>query len=419
MMKIIVLGAGLSGMIAGRELSREHDVTILEKEDHTGGLASSFAIEGQYIPKFYHHVIASNAYTIRELERYGLMKETAWKRISMEIGISGRLYNIRNPLDLIQIPGASLWAKFRFGLFGLYTLFFMNPDTIPDDKAAQEYLYEQCGKEATDFFWWNLYGRNKFNVPLEQLSARQFAYRLYEKEVYEKFTFPPTGIQGMLEGIEKTLKDRRAEIHLNTAIAHIDLKGKKVVLSSGKTFHYDVLINSIPMPEFLKVAYGLPEAYAANLRRIRYCPAVCMCFATRKFLKKGVYWMNLFGERIHIIIQHSVLADKYRDKISWVIRYGGSEEDLNKSEDEIKKLYVQDLEHYFDNMEIVWFKIFRTPYAEPIWDKSYTGYSPGYETPTPSLFMTGVQVMFPKIRDQNTALESGYEVAQRVRSHFP
>lgn len=418
-MKIVILGAGLSGMIAGRELSKNHEVTILEKAECTGGLASSFEIEGQHIPKFYHHVISSNAYTIRELERYDLLKEAVWKRIKMNIGIFGRFYNTRNPLELIQMPGASLWAKFRFGLFGIYTLFFMNPNNIPDDETAKKYIYKYCGKEATDFFWWNLYGRNKFNIPLEQISAKQFAHRLYEKEVYDKFTFPPSGIQGMLEGIEKTLKDRRVEICLNTTITQIDLKEKKVLLSSGKIFKYDIIINSIPMPEFLKVAYGLPKDYAANLKQIRYCPAVCMCFATKKFLKKGIYWMNLFGEHIHIIIQHSVLIDKYKNKVSWAVRYGGSEEDIYKSEDEIQRLYLKDLEKYFDNVEIAWYKIFRTKYAEPIWDKSYAEYSPGYETPIPSLFMTGVQVMFPRIRNQNTALESGFEVAKRVRSRFP
>ena len=350
-MKIVVLGAGLSGMVAARELGANHEITVLEKEDFVGGLASSFERDSQYIPKFYHHAIASNNYTIAELDSFGLLETAQWQRIKMSIGISEKLYNIRNPIDLLTMPGASLWAKFRFGLFGLYSLFFMNPDKIPDNKNAKEYMYRCCGKEATDFFWWNLYGRNKFNIPLEQISAKQLVHRLNEKEVSDKFTFPPAGFEVMLDGIKGQLKQQGVDLRLNAAISNINLEQKRVQLSSGEVFEYDVLINSIPIPEFLEVTTGLPEDYKTGLKKLRYCPAVGMCFGTREFLKKGVYWMNFFGEHIHLVMQHSVLIDKYKEKVSWVIRYGGSEEDLDKSEDEIQQLYFSNLGKYFPDME--------------------------------------------------------------------
>ncbi len=395
-MKIVILGAGLSGMVAARELSAGNEVTILEKEDFVGGLASSFEKDGQYIPKFYHHVIASNKYTIAELERFGLLTGAQWKRIKMSIGVSGSLYNIHNPLELVSMPGASLWAKFRFGLFGLYSLFFMNPDRIADDKSAKEYMYRCCGREATDFFWWHLYGRNKFNIPLEQISAKQLVHRLNEREVYDKFTFPPAGLEVMFDGIKGQLEQQGTGLRLNAVISKINFKEKKLRLCSGETFEYDVLINSIPVPEFLKVAEGVPEDYAANLRRLRYCPAVGICFGTKEFLKEGVYWINFFEERIHLVMQHSVLIDKYKEKVSWVIRYGGSEEDLDKPEDQIQKLYFDDLRRYFPNMEVTWSRVFKARYAEPVYDKD----------------------TFPKIRTQNTAIESGFEVVKHVRSCF-
>ena len=420
-MKIIILGAGLSGMAAAKSLAEHssNEIIILEKAPYSGGLASSFHMEGEEIPKFYHHIVRSNKFTIAELDRFGLMKDADWKKVKVSIGIKNNIYKIQNPWELFKLPGASLWAKFRFGLFGLYTLFIMNPDKIPDEANAKDWLYKFCGKEATDFFWWNLYGRNKFNIPLDQIAAKQFAHRLWEKEIYDDFMFPKKGLQPMVDGFEKELREKGVNIRLKTSIININLNTKTVSLETGEKLKYDILINSIPVPEFLKVQQGLPEDYKANLEKLRYCPAVGMCFATKEFLKPGVYWINLFGERVQVIMQHSVLIDKYNHKVSWLIRYGGAEEDLNKTDDEIRKLYLADIKKYFPSAEIVWDKVFKERYAEPVYDKDYVKYAPTYTTPIDSLYMTGIQVTFPKIRNQNVALESGYKVAELVKSRFP
>jgi len=420
-MKIVILGAGLSGMAAAKSLAehKSNEITILEKAPYAGGLASSFHMEGEEIPKFYHHIVRSNKFTIAELERFGLMKDADWKKIKVSIGIKNKVYNIQNPFELLKLPGASLWAKFRFGLFGLYTLFIMNPNNIPDEMNAKDWLYKFCGKEATDFFWWNLYGRNKFNIPLDQIAAKQFAHRLWEKEVYDDFTFPKKGLQLMVDGMEKELVEKGVNIRLKQKIIGINLTNKTVSLETGEKIKYDVLINSIPVPEFLKVQKGLPEDYKANLEKLRYCPAVGMCFATKEFLKPGVYWINLFGERIQVIMQHSVLIDKYKNKVSWLIRYGGAAEDLGKSDEEIRKLYLADIKKYFPTAEIVWDKVFKEKYAEPVYDKDYVKYAPTYTTPVDSLYMTGIQVTFPKIRNQNVALESGYKVAEIIKARLP
>lgn len=416
-MRVVVLGAGLAGMCAAERLASAAEVTVLEKESYVGGLASSFEVDGEWIPKHYHHVVASNTHTISLLKRFGC-KDSVWQRIKVVIGTQGKTYNIQKPLQLLRLPGCSLWGKFRFGLFGLYTIFLMNPDNIPDGMNAKEWLYKYCGKEATDFFWWNLYGRNKFNIPLDQIAAKQFAHRLWEKEVYDKFTFPREGLEPMLQGLRTSLEDKKVDLRLKSGIARVDVKKKLVILKSGEEIPYDVLVNTIPVPELLKVQKGFPKDYVERLSKLRYCPAVGMCFATEDWLLPGVYWINLFGERVHVVMQHSVLADKYRHKVSWLIRYGGSEEDLGKSDEEIERLYFGTLRKFFPAMKVKWRRIFREKYAEPVYDKDYVRYAPGYESPVEGLFHAGIQVTFPKIRNQNVAIESGYRVADIIRKKY-
>ncbi len=417
--KVFILGGGVSGLAAATKLldTKKCDVTLLEKADHLGGLAASFEMEGEQIPKFYHHIVRSNKTTIKYLTQFGAMQNAKWKRVKIAILKDGKTYELTKPWEFLSIKGVSLYAKIRFALFGLYVIFKKKCPTIPADMNAQEWLYRYCGKEATDFFWWNLYGRNKFNIPLSKIAAAQFAQRLWEKEGYDLFTFPPKGLDVMIGGFADEIKKKSGKIITNADITHLDVKKKEIIVN-GKKEKYDILINTIPVPEFMKFAKGLSASYVKKIEKLKYCPGVGLCFATEEFLLPKVYWLNIFGERIHVLMQHSVLVDKYNHKVSWCIRYGGSEEDLALSNEEIIKEYTSVIKKYFPTVKFKWIKVFKEKYAEPVYDKDYVTYAPDYKTPVQGLYNAGIQVTFPKIRNQNVALESGEKVAELVKEDY-
>lgn len=421
-MKVIILGGGLSGLAAADKLlDKGFQVEILEGAPFLGGLASSFPMEGEEIPRFNHHIVESNKKTLEYLNRYKLMGKNKWQRIKMGFGVDGKIHNATNPFGLLKFNYLSLWGKFRFGLFGLYTIFILNPEKIDDKLDLDTWMNKYAGREVTEKIWAQLYGRNKFNISLKKISAKQFAHRLYEKEGYDKFTFPVKGMQGMVDGLEKDIKKKGGKIFYPIKIQSLDVKKKIITYSSGIqniTKDYDILINTIPVPELIKFTTGLPKKYVESIKKLRYVPVVGLCWGTKNYPKKDVYWINLIGERVHVIYQHSIIIDKYKSKITWCVRYGGSEEDLYKTDDEIKKLYLEVLYKYFPDMKIKWVKVFREKYAEPIYDKDYAKYAPSYETPVSTLFNAGIQVTFPKIRNMNVALESGEIVAEKIVEKF-
>jgi len=414
----IILGAGLSGLAAADKLlNAGWKVTIIERAPFLGGLASSFEMEGEWIPKYYHHIVRHNTVTQRYLARYGCMENLSWKKVKVAIGVAGRFYNIQNPLDLLRFPNISLWGKLRFGLFGLYTIFFMNPHTIPDDLDAKTWLYTYCGKSATDYIWYNLYGRNKFNIPLERIAAKQFAHRLHEKEVYDDFMFPPKGLQPMIDGLEQDITKKGGIILKSTKLTHVDVI-RKIIKTEQQTLHAHAIINTIPLPELLKITMEFPEDYVAKVSKVHYCPVIGIVFATQELLNKNNYWLNIFGEQVQVVMQHSWLIDKYKNKITWCVRYGGSEQDWNKPDEQIKQEYLDCLRKFFPSLNPVWVKVFREKYSEPVYEKDYTNYMPGIRTPLAGVYMAGIQVTFPKIRNQNTALESGEDAAAAVLEDF-
>jgi len=45
-MKICIVGSGISGLTAGRVLSKDHEVTVYEKQSLIGGIARTKVVEG-------------------------------------------------------------------------------------------------------------------------------------------------------------------------------------------------------------------------------------------------------------------------------------------------------------------------------------------------------------------------------------
>jgi len=249
--KIYILGGGLSGLVAADRLQKEFDVTILEGAPFLGGLASSFKLNGEEIPRFNHHIVKSNTITLRYLKRYNLMGKNKWQRVKMAFGYKDKLYNINNPFGLLKFNYLSFWGKFRLGLFGLYAIFLLNPEKIDNKMDLDSWLNKYAGREVKEKIWKNLYGRNKFNISLKKISAKQFAHRLFEKEGYDLFTYPEKGLQGMIDGLEKDIK-KKVKIYKSTKIIGVDFKNNHVTFDNNGKIHteeFDIIINSIPIIE--------------------------------------------------------------------------------------------------------------------------------------------------------------------------
>ncbi len=354
--KVLIIGGGLAGLAAADKLlDLPYNVTTLEAAPFLGGLASSFPMDGEHIPRFNHHIVKSNTITLAYLRRYSLLGENTWKKIKMAIAVNKKIHNINTPQGLLTFDYLSLAGRIRLGLFGAYLIYLLNPEKIDDHLDAQSWLLRYAGKEVTEKIWHNLYARNKFNIDLAHISAKQFAHRLYEKEGYDDFTFPQKGLQGMIDGLEQDIKEKGGTIHTSIRIQNLDVHKKTIRYTQGndvKNESFDILINTIPVPELLHFTQHLPETYVEQIKKLRYTPVVGICFGTEDFLDPNHYWINFINERVHVLYQHSLLIDKYKSKVTWCIRYGGSEEDRTIPEEEVKEIYLATLRNYFPTMKL-------------------------------------------------------------------
>jgi len=409
-MKVLILGGGLAGMAtADKLLDQKHDVTILEKEKFLGGMSSSFEQDKILIPKHYHHIFYHDRITHYYLKRFGLFNDMTWTRIKMAIAVNKNIYDFTSPLSLLGFDYLSLYGRLRYGLFGAYVLAVMDPAKIKNSLDASAWLKKYAGHEVTNRLFYNLYARNKFNIPLNFISAKQFAFRLKAGEALGKFGYPHAGLHELVNRFEKNLVHRGCKVKKDFRIRSVDVENKVV-----NNIRADLIINTIPPAEFLRVVEGIPKNYASRISKVRYTPCITVAFGTKNFMSRH-YWLNILNERIGMLIQHSRLYDGYPFKVCWASRYGGSEADLKLSDEEIKSAYLSVVKKYFPKAEIVWSRVFREVYAEPVYDKFYAFNNPGYRTPVKGLYNAGISITYPKIRNMNTALESGLIVSEMIR----
>ena len=118
--RVIVIGGGFTGLAAAYELSRQGiEATILEKEAHLGGLASSFLVNGAPLEKFYHHWFNNDREVlslVREIQAEARLRPRLTKT---GILVNQRIYPLSAPLDLLHFTPLSWLNRVRLGLLVL------------------------------------------------------------------------------------------------------------------------------------------------------------------------------------------------------------------------------------------------------------------------------------------------------------
>ena len=91
-MNTAIIGAGLSGLCAGYELSKKGiDVAIFESKN-IGGLASSYHVNDYHIEKYYHHIFRSDETILKLIDELGLNNKLEWLKGTTCYYINGEVH---------------------------------------------------------------------------------------------------------------------------------------------------------------------------------------------------------------------------------------------------------------------------------------------------------------------------------------
>lgn len=423
-MKILILGGGLAGLAAGYEFGkRGNEVTILEKENFLGGLASSYEIEWNgkkfWIPKTYHHILSGDMTTMKFVEELGLGNQFHKKKVKTGFVYKNKIFGFSTPLEILKFP-LPLFDKFKLAKFVFKVSRKKHWDDV-ERMNAKDWIIKEAGEKNFDVFFDQLI-KNKFKRSAEEISAAWFGTRfaVEPSSFLKKFGWIEGGIQPFIEKFAGKIEENGGKIRK-------DVKITKIVKSSGLVEYLDkgqvigekadVILSTIPPEQFLKVIDNPSENIKKGLNDIEYLSCICACIGL-DYSPTEYYWINILDKDVpfDVIFNYTRLFEDLApqgESVIFLITYLRKSDNFwKKSDDEIFETYVKKLGEIFPNCDkkIKWHRITRFENAEAV-------FNPKFKNPPISdgnIYFGGIYRIFPKIRNMASAIESGLEAVDAV-----
>jgi len=280
--KIVIIGGGVAGLAAGMHLARRNfDVSIFERGDNCGGLASGKIIDGniyEYGPHFFH---TNNPHILNEVKEiagselidfkrtilikfmddyfvYPLSIFEVLKKLPKKMVFAAAESLIKNNIKRIfKKPAEENSETLLLKYYGdiLYELFFKNYIYhvwgIYPDEFSPEFAMERIPRISGSIFL------NKIISPVRAKLTRQSADHFVENVDGQLFT-TRIGYRGIINKMAEDIKRNGGRIYLNSEVVGIkvnDKSVKEISVNSGKTCDYkaDALISTIPINKTITI----------------------------------------------------------------------------------------------------------------------------------------------------------------------
>ena len=424
--KILICGGGVAGLTAGHLLSKQgHQITLIEKKKNVGGLAGCFTKNGESIPYAPHQCFKFDKYFLGLVEKF-TCDEMVWLNSKMGIAdmSNGQLWGLTSSIDLLRFDYLPFFHRIRLAFFSMKMLLknLLRMKEALDGINAEDWFRKKLGPVLTEKLIAPMV-KMKFGGSLKEASLSYLLRRMWCQNISARgvYGYPIHGIQPIWEKMANSIRENGGEVLVNTKVSDIEIVNGKVASASYEfpdqkrvQLNPDVVITTMPIPEFISVARGLPELYLDQLKRYRYTPYIGFAFKLRKSLSHHLITLFLnseFGgmnEFSHFTEDKGVLV--------YLFKYIKDESDSfwNLDNSKVYDLAFKEMKKVFPHFDVVWWKIVRTRYAAVLHDRDYYQYKADYKTPISNLFHSGMHVIFPDDRIMDNSIKSGYDVAKFI-----
>jgi monoamine oxidase len=223
-----IAGAGIAGLIAGRELLRAgHTVSLFEGRPRTGGRIHSLEVNGYVVetgPEFIHGKLR---------ETLGLLKEYGIPYVLTE----GIMYRSGGTGFTVSYDIVEGWD-----------LLLNKMKTLEEDLPFSDFLSKEFPEERFRLL------RNSairfaegFDLADTTTASTKALFAEWEHEEAEQYRVPG-GYQTLTHAIENEFRKRGGKIYLNHPLNRVDWNSNQILLSGGNNkFIVDKLIVTLPL----------------------------------------------------------------------------------------------------------------------------------------------------------------------------
>lgn len=437
--RICIIGAGLTGLVAGYRLAKAgFEVSLVESTLEAGGMIASFHMGDERIEYIYHHMFTSDKLLEDLLEELGLHNKLQWYRSNEALYSGQKLYRFSTPVDLLKFRAIPFRQRLKTG----YTV--LKAGRLTDflgleDQTAAEWLIRQNGEQAYRQLWSPLL-RSKFDLDAEDVSAvwiwNKFRLRAGSRASGGSCLGYLKGSFGQLaDALIQSIQEKGGRVlfgHTATNISRLQSKAGayrvSCVLDNSSSVRVatDAVLCTLSGRQFASMTAGLslPDDYLAKIRAIRYKSDLCLVLRLSRSLSP-YYWTTICDESpFVVIVEHTNLTglDGYRGHVVYLSRYIDTTDPLwTRPDGEIFTLFIQGLTRIypdFSAQDVIDWRLRRTRYAQPVISRQYSQKMPSIDTPEPGVKLAGMAQIYPEDRGMNYAVRLGETAALSMRQYF-
>jgi protoporphyrinogen oxidase len=426
-LKIAIVGAGVAGLTAAYELTKNgHRVVVFEAAERTGGLASGFKDERWEwsLERFYHHWFASDDAVINLINEIGEESKLFFSRPTTSIWHKGVVYPFDSYLRAALFPHLSLLDKLRGGPVAIYLRITRNWRPL-EKHTAHAWLTRWLGKRAYQILWEPLLV-GKFGDYYQDVNMAWMWARLHKRT--PQLGYFVGGFQAFSDALADRATAQGADVRLSAPILGIDPideGGLNVRTRSGDEV-FERVIATVSPGLLGRLAPALATEYLEGLKRLKSMGAVVLILALKRRLTDGHYWINLpkgEGFPFLALVEHTNYIDSKHYGGDHVIYCGDylkpDHEYFDLPHEALLERFTPALSRFNPEFKPEWVRrswLFREKYAQPVPPVNHSRNIPDLATPIPGLYWASMSQVYPWDRGTNYAVEIGQKVAKRVVS---
>ncbi|WP_429121185.1 protoporphyrinogen/coproporphyrinogen oxidase [Aeromonas allosaccharophila] len=298
MARVVVLGGGVAGISAAYHLKNgmAGDVVCYEANSTVGGLLSNFSISGFRFDNAVHLSFTKDEYVkamFSKTEHYSHAPDSS----CYENGVWLR-HPIQNNLYPLPIEDK----------VSLISSFYDAPKECGDNYSS--WLVSQYGSALAERYpikytlkYWGIdasrlsltwIGDRVRKADVGEILRGAFEARVDNHYYANEMRYPKQG--GYFSFIKPMLEE--IDIRLNKKAVSIDLSVRSVTFADGEVVFFDKFINTIPLPELIRIIDGVPTSVKAAAESLLYTTIDLISVGFSKVIESKNLWFYIYTDTL-------------------------------------------------------------------------------------------------------------------------